>query len=281
MAEGQISWPWWEVFVNKLNLLPLPPLPLSILGSARDNFCIHWSMEHLWLDHMGGFSNSQRSEGLLVLVRSSHSTQDFIYFTHSLGATSSPYTFRNIETMWANECINELAWCHPPILKEGGFSSLWAYQILLFHRSVNGFHCIQGMLPTDFQNVVGMAIGDFPYIHHQVMYSKAKQRCCFALTTGIFLMHVCIQMQGYMEARGQGGHLPPLQQDLSVAWISPSGLGAAWLVNSRDPPLCVSSALVYNPSLPCLAIWIQVMELRSFPPTPLEGTVMFNCMTGW
>lgn len=120
MAEGQISWPWWEVFVNKLNLLPLPPLPLSILGSARDNFCIHWSMEHLWLDHMEGFFNSQRSEGLLVLVRSSHSTQDFIYFTHSLGATSAPYTFRNIETMWANECINELAWCHPPILKEGG-----------------------------------------------------------------------------------------------------------------------------------------------------------------
>lgn len=107
MAEGQISWPWWEVFVNKLNLLPLPPLPLSILGSARDNFCIHWSMEHLRLDHMEGFSNSQRSEGL-VLVRSSHSTQDFIYFTHSLGANPAPCTFRTIETMWANECINQL-----------------------------------------------------------------------------------------------------------------------------------------------------------------------------
>jgi hypothetical protein len=54
-----------------------------------------------------GFANSQRSEGL-VFVRNSHSTQDFIYFIYSLGATSTPYTFRNIETIWANEYIKQL-----------------------------------------------------------------------------------------------------------------------------------------------------------------------------
>ena len=51
-AEGRGSWPWWEVFVSKLNLLPSTSAASQHFGFLHLLiFFIQWSMGHLWLDY--------------------------------------------------------------------------------------------------------------------------------------------------------------------------------------------------------------------------------------